>query len=133
MKNTKITKKVFDEPKPEKREPLECWVTFQATENLVEDEIQTDEVFDHDQSDYAIRHAKRLGYELAFVREVTEPEVKELPDSEGVWWNWSSPFPFRVYRDDQGKLGYDTVTGYHHSGVKGRWIKVENPHQKAGE
>lgn len=117
----------------EKREPLECWVTFQATENLVEDEIQTDEVFDHDQSDYAIRHAKRLGYELAFVREVIEPEVKELPDSEGVWWCEDSEFPALVTRNSKnGELVFNKfgslLSVWPLSELVGnRWIKVENP------
>ncbi len=71
------------------------------------------------------KEAESEGWDVVHFREVIPPEVKELPDSEGWWWEKSASrarlailFP-----------GFDTIRDKNHALFKkGEWIKVPNPH-----
>lgn len=101
-----------------KREPLECWATVLSCGNIFSRSQKEAEGWFPDS-------------EVVKLREVIPPEVKTLPDSEGVWWEKDCSAPAMIIARNQGlsikylnsTVGFNTLT----NDEKGRWIKINNP------
>jgi len=115
----------------QKREPLECWIGIGC--GLLKGGQSENPEWGAESASALKSDCENemfAGQIPTLFREVIKPEVKERPDSEGVWWIKGDVCPRMFYEQvsGDGRLYCPQYEMFADELKDAEWIKVQNPH-----